>query len=131
MRRFIIPSFIACLIVLALSATRVQADYRFDSWTTDNGLPQNVVYAITQTRDGYLWLTTFDGLVRYDGVRFTVFDKGNSKGLVSNRFSALLEDTDGSLWIGTIDSGLTRLRDSVFTSFTTADGLPNNQIHSI
>ncbi|MBA4121932.1 MAG: hypothetical protein H0X72_05660 [Acidobacteria bacterium] len=52
-----------------------QAQYRFDSWTADNGLPQNSVYSIQQTPDGYLWLTTLDGLVRFDGVKFTVFNK--------------------------------------------------------
>ncbi len=125
------------LIVLFLwfgcifSSSITLAQYRFDSWTTDNGLPQNVVLAVTQTRDGYLWLTTLDGLVRFDGVRFTVFNKGNSKGLTSNRFSTLFEDTDGTLWIGTIDGGLTRLRDGVFTTFTTADGLPHNAIRHI
>jgi hypothetical protein len=41
--------------------------YNFSSWTTDDGLPQNSVYAILQTRDGYLWFTTLDGLVRFDG----------------------------------------------------------------
>ncbi|HNJ40237.1 MAG TPA: two-component regulator propeller domain-containing protein, partial [Acidobacteriota bacterium] len=56
---------------------------------------------------------------------------GNSRGLTSNRFSSLFEDTDGTLWIGTIDGGLTRLRDGVFTTFTTADGLPHNWIHNI
>ncbi len=49
------------------------AQYRFDHWTADNGLPQNSVRDIVQTRDGYLWLATLDGLVRFDGVRFTVF----------------------------------------------------------
>lgn len=85
---------------------------------------------MTQTRDGYLWLTTFDGLVRYDGVRFTIFNRSNSQGLTSNRFSALFEDTDGTLWLGTIDGGLIRFRDGIFTSFTTADGLPANWVHS-
>src|SRR5882724_9745448 len=111
MRRFIFLPASAALLILTLSAGSTPAQYRFDSWTTDNGLPQNVVYAVTQTRDGYLWLTTFDGLVRYDGVRFTVFNRSNSKGLTSNRFSALFEDTDGTLWMGTIDGGLIRLRD--------------------
>ena len=49
------------------------------------GLPQNTVSALLQTRDGYLWFTTLDGLVRYDGVRFTVFDKSNTKGFNTNR----------------------------------------------
>src|SRR5688500_14763873 len=53
------------------------AQYHFDVWTTDNGLPQNSVGSILQSRDGFLWFTTNDGLVRYDGVHFTVFNAGN------------------------------------------------------
>src|SRR5204863_1565704 len=67
----------------------VSAQYRFDSFTTDNGLPQNGVRGIAQTPDGYLWFTTFDGIVRFDGVKFTVFDKNNTKGIGGNRFSML------------------------------------------
>ena len=55
------------------------AQYHFDSWTTDNGLPQNSIFSIIQTRDGYLWMSTFDGLVRFDGVQFKVFDKVTPK----------------------------------------------------
>jgi len=65
------------VVCLAL-VSPAHAQYRFDHWTADNGLPQNSVRDIVQTRDGYLWLTTFDGLVRFDGVRFTVFNKSNS-----------------------------------------------------
>ncbi len=113
------------------TATPAHAQYTIDTWTTDNGLPQNSVTAITQTRDGYLWLATFDGLVRYDGVRFTVFDKSNTDGLTSSRFTALFEDTDGALFIGTVDGGLTRYQHGTFTSYTTRDGLPNNEVTSI
>ena len=62
------------------------AQYRFDVLNTDNGLPQNSVYSILQTRDGYMWFTTLDGLVRYDGANFFVFNKANSPGIKSNRF---------------------------------------------
>jgi len=74
------------------------AQYRFDHWTADNGLPQNSVRDIVQTRNGYLWLATLDGLVRFDGVRFTVFNKSNSPGIISNRFLQLYEDGQGDLW---------------------------------
>lgn len=119
-----------CLLILlgCVAAAAAPQPYRFDSWTTDNGLPQNTVFRIVQTRDGYLWLTTFDGLARFDGVRFTVFDKSNSRGLSSNRFTDLYEDKDGSLLIGTEDAGLTIYRNGIFTTYTTADGLPSNQI---
>ncbi|MEW6130211.1 MAG: diguanylate cyclase [Acidobacteriota bacterium] len=104
------------------------AQYRFEQFTTNNGLPQNTVNAIAQTRDGYLWFATFDGLVRYDGIRFTVFDKGNSNGITSNRFVTLCEDLEGTLWAGTVDGGLIRYRDGAFTAFTTEQGLPRNHI---
>src|SRR5712691_4548965 len=71
------------------------APYHFDVWTTDNGLPQNSVSSILQTRDGFLWLATNDGLVRYDGVHFSVFNAGNTPGLRSSRFSQLFEDRHG------------------------------------
>jgi ligand-binding sensor domain-containing protein len=95
---------------------------------TDEGLPQNSLSSIIQTRDGYLWLTTFDGLVRFDGVRFTVFDKSNIKGLSTNRFTSLYEDRDGTLWAGMGDGGLMLYRDGVFTFYSTADGLPASDV---
>jgi ligand-binding sensor domain-containing protein/signal transduction histidine kinase len=113
------------------AAPLARAQYRFDSWTTDNGLPQNSVRAILQTRDGYLWLATSDGLVRFDGVHFTIFNKGSSPGINSNRFSCLSEDSAGVLWAGTEDGGLTRYQDARFRSYTTADGLPNNRVEGV
>jgi signal transduction histidine kinase/ligand-binding sensor domain-containing protein len=99
--RLIARRVAACLsglLALCLGAQPARAQYRFDHWTADNGLPQNSVRDIVQTRDGYLWLTTFDGLVRFDGVRFTVFNKSNTPGLSSNRFISLFEDRSGDLW---------------------------------
>ncbi|HYW73033.1 MAG TPA: two-component regulator propeller domain-containing protein [Pyrinomonadaceae bacterium] len=131
MRRILRTAPFFCLISLGLFPARALAQYRFDNWTIDDGLPQNSVSAILQTRDGYLWLTTAAGLVRFDGLRFTVFDRSNTKGLNSVRFSTLFEDDDANLWIGTEDGGLTRLRNGTFTTFTTQDGLPHNQILKI
>ena len=81
-----------------LAVQAALADYRFDVWTTDSGLPRDFLGGILQSRDGYLWMSTLDGLVRFDGVRFTVFNKGNSPGLPSNRITALYEDRDDDLW---------------------------------
>lgn len=114
-----------------LCAVGAAAQYRFDSWTADNGLPQNSVYSIQQTPDGYLWLTTLDGLVRFDGVEFTIFNKSNSKNLTTNRFTNLFAETDGALWLGTEESGLAHFRGGQFQIFTTADGLPSNEIHQV
>jgi signal transduction histidine kinase/ligand-binding sensor domain-containing protein len=73
---------------------------RWDAGATEDGLPQNTVTAIVQTRDGYLWIGTYSGLARFDGLRFTVFDDNNSPGLTSSRVTSLFEADDGTLWIG-------------------------------
>src|SRR5262245_52877444 len=99
-------------LVVCCATHIAQAQYRFDHWTADNGLPQNSVRDILQTRDGYLWLTTFDGLVRFDGVRFTIFNKSNSPGIVSNRFISLFEDRSGDLW-ASVETGQVVDRKSV------------------
>lgn len=110
----------ACLFLaatLCMLTSVLIGQYRFDSWTTDNGLPQNGIRQITQTPDGYLWFTTFDGLVRFDGVKFTVFAKGNTPGIIHNRFAMLMSDKHGTLWAQTEDEMLTVYRDGVFTSY--------------
>jgi signal transduction histidine kinase/ligand-binding sensor domain-containing protein len=119
---------IICILFLCGASSTVIAQYRFDVLNTDTGLPQNSVLAILQTHDGYLWFTTLDGLVRYDGVRYTVFNKANSKGINSNRFRSLYEDTDGTLWISTEDGGLTHYQNGQFRTYTTADGLPRSSV---
>jgi signal transduction histidine kinase/ligand-binding sensor domain-containing protein len=119
------------LVIIPTSAQQKRNEYSADFWTTDEGLPQNQVRSILQTRDGYIWLTTNDGLVRFDGVRFRVFGKGNTTGVESNRFNSLHEDADGGLWAGTEDGGLTRYTSGRFQSFTTAQGLPNNIVRGV
>jgi len=69
-------------------------------WTTEDGLPQNTVTAMVQTRDGYIWVSTFGGLARFDGIRFTVFDSARAPKITSNRILSLFEDSKGTLWIG-------------------------------
>lgn len=85
-----------------------------DSWQTDEGLPQNSVISMTQAKDGYLWLATFNGLVRFDGVRFTVFNSHNTPALDSSRIIRVWEDRSGVLWIGTESAGIIRREKGVF-----------------
>lgn len=123
--RFVLPCACVWVYALAVAVTCASAQYRFVSWTTETGLPQNSVNDIHQTRDGYLWLTTFDGLVRFDGVRFTVFDKGSTPGISSNRFLRMFEDSQGDLWAGTEEGGLVRYRQGRFSSYGKEAGLPS------
>jgi signal transduction histidine kinase/ligand-binding sensor domain-containing protein len=125
---FLIRPFRAAIVwlLMLLCSLPIAGQYRIDQWTADTGLPQNSVYAIKQTRDGYLWFATVDGLVRYDGVRFTIFNLSNSPGITSNRFISLLEDKNGDLWAGTEETGVTRLRGGQFRTFNRGDGLNTN-----
>ena len=120
-----------CLLTWALPTSTALAQYQFNVWNTDDGLPQNSVTAVVQTRDGYLWLGTFGGLARFDGIKFTVFDVENAPGMKSNRILALHEDRAGSLWIGTERGGLTRYAGGTFTTYTIRDGLPIDTVSSI
>lgn len=93
----------------------------------ENGLPQNTVQALAQTQDGFVWLGTEAGLVRFDGVEFETFDRNSSPALPGNDIRALLAAKDGALWIGT-NAGLARWKDGAVRVFTTNDGLPANGI---
>ena len=100
-------------------------------WQDHDGLPANGVAAIARTPDGYLWLATGEGVVRFDGVRFTTFDSVNTPALESNNVQSLLVDRAGSLWIGTHSGGVTRYRDGRFTHLSTKDGLSDNRARSL
>ena len=114
----------------ALDPERDLFQFNQQLWLTENGLPQNTVHSITQAKDGYVWIATEEGLARFDGIKFTVFDKQNTPELQSNDVRVLLEDRRGDLWIGTAD-GLVQMRDGKFTTYTTQQGLPGNVIDSL
>jgi signal transduction histidine kinase/ligand-binding sensor domain-containing protein/CheY-like chemotaxis protein len=112
----------------ALDPSKSIKQYVRNSWTTLDGLPQGSIFTVLQTRDGYLWYGTAEGLVRFDGVRFTVFDKTNTPGLKNNAITSLLEDKrDGALWIGTYH-GLTSYSAGNFKSYSSKDGLPGSLV---
>ena len=104
------------MILLAAAATGC-AQYQIKSWTTDDGLPQNTVRSMAQTPDGYLWMTTLDGLVRFDGVRFTVFSKNNIAGFGANRLNQIVQSLDGDLWIGAETDFVLRYHAGAFSTF--------------
>jgi ligand-binding sensor domain-containing protein/signal transduction histidine kinase len=114
-----------------LSPQKVLGRYQQFIWLEEHGLPQNTVNAILRTRDGYLWVGTEAGAARFDGVRFTVFDHGNTKEFKGSVIKALLEDRAGNLWLGADTGGLNLYRAGRFSFFTTKDGLPNDQVGAL
>ena len=118
-------------IAAALNPELATTQYQRQVWQTEQGLPQNFVSSIVQTRDGYLWMGTQEGLARFDGVRFTVFNKANTPGIKHDVVWKLLEDHKGALWIATRGGGLSRYQDGNFSNFSKADGLADDSVQSI
>jgi PAS domain S-box-containing protein len=114
----------------ALDPHKTLTQYIHDVWQKGDGLPQLTINAIAQTRDGYIWVATQEGLARFDGVTFTVFDRKKIKEIKHNNIFALYEDKNGIIWIGTA-GGLNRLEEKKFTVYTTIDGLSNDFVRSI
>lgn len=106
-------------------------EYTSRAWHSDEGLPYNIVRSIAQTPDGYLWIGTFAGLARFDGVRFVTFDARNTPTLKNSNISAECTDAEGTLWIGTYGGGLTRMKDGVFTHYGDKEGLVDDEISSL
>src|SRR5437867_2583496 len=109
------------------ASTNPVIPYSVRIWQADEGLPQNSVFAITQTKDGYLWVGTRGGLARFDGMRFVSLDETAPAELRRGWIRALWAGQDGSLWIACDSYGLARLNQGVFTHFSETDGLPSNQ----
>jgi diguanylate cyclase (GGDEF)-like protein len=115
---------------MALDPQKAISQYIQTVWATDAGLPQTSIYSVAQTADGYLWVGTESGLARFDGVRFTVYNRRNTKALPADYIPRLLSARDGGLWIGT-DSGLVHMKSGVWTTYTVHDGLSSNDIHAL
>ncbi len=127
--RSLVNRFAPVGTTLSAETGQSSTDYRIDVWQTSDGLPGNTVTAIQQTQDGYLWIGTLSGLVRFDGVRFQVF--GEASDLPNTRVLCLLAARDGALWIGTDGGGLVRFRDRKFQAFTRTDGLAADTVTAL
>jgi PAS domain S-box-containing protein len=106
------------------------SSYLIDRWEIEDGLPENSATAMAQTPDGYLWFGTFNGLVRFDGVKFTVFNPKNTPALANEGIVNLHCDRGGRLWVSTYQ-GLTVLQDGEWRQVTKDDGRASNYARTI
>ena len=101
----------------ALDPNKRVTQYMVQTWKMQSGLPANSIFAVQQTRDGYLWIGTQDGLVRFDGHHFELYNRKKVPQLKDNIIRALFEDRNGTLWIGTTSGGLTRYEQGEFYTY--------------
>jgi len=107
-----------------------QIEYIIDSWNTEKGLPVNGVNTVTQTKDGYLWLGSEEGLVRYNGSDFVVFNSKNNPAFKDSFITSLYSGNSDTLWIGTRLGTLIRYSDKKFKGYTLPE-VNNKQISAI
>jgi len=131
-------AFVTILVLLASSAsvaarpTEIGVEgFSRTLWEAKDGLPDQTVQAFAQTHDGNLWIGTKGGLVRFDGARFTSYDRDVAPASLARGVNYLLTSKDGSLWIGTEGGGLIRFWDGEFRVYPTEGGLSNEFIRAI
>ncbi|HQX23455.1 MAG TPA: two-component regulator propeller domain-containing protein, partial [Pseudomonadota bacterium] len=132
-----LPRLARCLLLAALLAmpaahalppARPLGEFSLDAWTTRDGLPHNLIHAIAQTPDGYLWFGTWEGLVRFNGREFKVFDRASVPELRDNGVRAIEVGRDGVLWLGTSRGGLVRYDGHAWENYGRDAGLPTLEV---
>jgi len=128
-------ALVAALLLVAgadaLDRSKAVTQHHYQAWLTEDGLPQISVQDVLQDHHGYLWLGTQEGLVRYDGARFVVYDSRNTETIDNNYITSLLQTADRTLWIGTYGGGVLRYHQDAFTALTEADGLSSGIVHDL
>ncbi len=117
--------------VAALNPSRSMTQYMQTVWTTNEGLPSDNLMDVIQDSNGFIWIGSYEGLIRFDGVEFKTFSKYTHPDFNSTSARILYKDHHNNLWIGTNGEGVARYSNDQFTMYTTKHGLPDNSIRSI
>lgn len=123
---------VVCVVLWVITASQgAWAQYRSIQWTADSGLPDNRVRGVVLAPDGYIWIATLNGVARFDGIRFTVFDKSNTPSITSNRFVAMASGDGGDLWLPSEDRNLIRYHAGRFEPMMESAGLRPHSVTSV
>ncbi len=130
--RLLSAVFVAAVWVgIAHSQANPDHELRYSArhgWSIENGLPQNSVRDLLQSRDGALWIATFGGLARFDGHDFEIFNVANTPELGSSFLTCLLEDSRGRLWIGSAEGSLACRTGRSFRGYRSEQGMPEGEV---
>jgi ligand-binding sensor domain-containing protein len=133
-RRILVSQLLAAVLwiysaaTFALNPRAAVSQFGADAWRTKDGLPELAVQALLEADDGYLWVGTQEGLARFDGLNFEVFNRANSSVFSSDFITALAQDRDHSSWIGTRNGVVVR---SAGKDFRTLDSHDDNAITDV
>jgi len=128
---FLLQTFIPVSHLLAFHTEKYPEDYLINIWTVENGLPHNTIQTILQTRDGFIWMGTPSGLVRFDGLNFKIYTHWNLSVLESDNITCLHEDYNNVLWVGTEGGGLYALQSGQWRHYSSTDGLSSDYVRAI
>lgn len=120
-----------CGVCPAAELAAEDSHYWARTWQTDDGLPRNTINCLAQTPDGYLWLGTPFGVIRFDGVSFTRLERDVHPGFTRARSRVLYTDAQGHLWIGTGTAGIIRFDGTAYTVIDSQNGLPHPTVSAI
>jgi ligand-binding sensor domain-containing protein/signal transduction histidine kinase len=132
-RAMVVTLTLVCLFArvgFGLNDAKNLRQYVLHTWTSEQGLPQNSIRPMLQSRDGFLWIGTRGGLARFDGASFVLYKANAPNSIPNDSITGLAEDRDGSLWISS-SGGLTRYHDGYFHNYSSREGLPDNSIWRI
>src|SRR5579863_9059022 len=121
--RFGVLVLAAMSLAFGLDPSRTLTQYAHRVWQAQQGLPQGTIYSIIQTHDGYLWLGSQTGLIRFDGVRFETLENIRRATPANLWIRSAMEDSNHALWIATADAGIFRMQGDSFTRYSSAEGL--------
>ena len=125
------PFVVLTSMGLAQGTPRKHFEYTRTVWRVSDGLPEDTVQALTESKEGLLWIGTTGGLARFDGTRIEVYGQGMAQPLSVNSIFCVALGKDGSLWAGTEGGGLLHLRDDGLRVYSASDGLTEAFVRSV
>ena len=130
MRKFICSLFFLAFSISCFSQSSFFDNYVYQSWSEFGGLSGTTANDIYQTKDGYIQIGTYEGLVKFDGVEFKTINRSTDKdyGFASAR--TIIQDSRGDIWVGSNDEGLHKISDTGNQIYTMESGLPNNSVRA-
>ncbi|MDN5203758.1 two-component regulator propeller domain-containing protein [Fulvivirgaceae bacterium BMA10] len=117
--------------IVSLNPNKALTQYNLDSWDVDKGMPSNLVLDNLLSEDGYMWFATFEGLIKFDGLTFDIFNERTNTQFNTSGVLSLYEDEDGIIWMGTNAGGLMRKTGEVFNTYMHPENQQRNIISDI